>query len=261
MPVVSSFSCLQDIRFIDVNWIFLPKDSRDALSLHTFENIAFRSVDINTSDFYSLVSGSYDSLHRLKLDQTRVRPGPLECSVGSPLCIKNLSLKFSSFLSVLPSCLSLMYVHALDVLFHDFDELCSLQHFVISHAPRFYGRRCKVISYLSCLLTVCYDSVMHLSSSQHLPILGLLSLTVDLWDYRCRSLDLHLLKWWMENIRQCLVIERHTFYVSLEGLLNNYSVWRTLNDHLSDGDNPCLKAIVIHLNANSTAKGFAKSAK
>ncbi len=82
MPVVSSFSCLQDIRFIDVNWIFLPKDSRDALSLHAFENIAFRPVDINTSDFYSLVSGSCDSFHRLKLDQTRVRPGPLECSAG-----------------------------------------------------------------------------------------------------------------------------------------------------------------------------------
>ncbi|PBK92594.1 hypothetical protein ARMGADRAFT_1103923, partial [Armillaria gallica] len=151
-PVISSFSCLQDIRFTDVSWMFLPKDSRDALSSDAFESVALRSVDINTSDFYSLVSGSYDSLHRLKLDhldQTQVRPGLLECSVGSSLCIKNLSLKPASLWNVLPPCLSLKHVHTLDVLFHDFDaardlqklleELCSLRHLVISHAPRFYG--------------------------------------------------------------------------------------------------------------------------
>ncbi|KAK0460445.1 uncharacterized protein EV420DRAFT_1532242, partial [Desarmillaria tabescens] len=187
-PVISSLSCLQTIMFINIKWTLLPQASQDALSSHAFQTILLRNTDMTTSDLRSLVSSSHDSLDGLELNGTQVT-GSFQCSVGSSLRIQTLSLcyaplRYELFSQTLPSFLPLGHVHTLHVLLPDLsstrclqkvlsEQLCSLQHLRVTHPPGFCDLERLTLSY-------------------RLPISGLLSLIVELWDFYERPIDQHL---------------------------------------------------------------------
>ncbi|KAK0460450.1 uncharacterized protein EV420DRAFT_211321 [Desarmillaria tabescens] len=255
-PVISSFSCLQTIIFFNIKWTLLPQASRDALSSHAFQTISLHT-DMTTSDLRSLVSSSHDSLHRLELYKTQVT-GSFRRSVGSSPRIRILSLYYvplcyELFSQTLPSFLSLGHLHTPHVLLPDLssarclqkvlrEQFCSLQHLGVTRPPKF-------------------SDLERLNSSHCLPISGLLSLIVEMWDFHDRPIDQHL-QWWIENIRQCSVIERVTFRLPLYDYLSDYSAWKILDSYLSEGgSNPCLKDVVIDLGANWSMSPVVEPAK
>ncbi|KAG7445393.1 uncharacterized protein BT62DRAFT_192861 [Guyanagaster necrorhizus] len=93
-----------------------------------------------------------------------------------------------------------------------------------------------------------------LDSSHHLRISRLQTITLDIWDYPDDTRDQHLLKWWIENLRQCIEIRCITFCIMLGNMnMGDLAVWKGLNELLSKGRFPALGAVIITVHTKRTS--------
>ncbi|KAG7446109.1 uncharacterized protein BT62DRAFT_1006312 [Guyanagaster necrorhizus] len=254
--VISSFSRLQEIKFIFVNWALLPQDMRVALSSHAYRYIGFYLVKgVNASDFHSLISGSHDSLSSFELFHTEIsgiqelrnQPEPRTLD----LTLHDSGLLYKRFRKDMSFIVSLKNIHTLGTLLRNMADIRLLQNLLsgglrpvrdfIVHMPR------------------NIDLFDQLVSSHRLRISRLRSIALHMWDYHSDDTsDQRLLKWWIENLRQCIEIRRIIFCITLGTMkMGDLAVLKGLNELLSKGRFPALEAVVVAVHAKWTSTDVA----